>query len=421
MEQNLQYPFNDMFEIETTFERINMSEEMQHDMNIGKGFFIKEPQGLKKNIKSSDSIYSDKFMKTLQDPNAYSDRYSCACGSTKGADYAHLLCKHCGTEVKFIGDDFSIFGWIKLKEPYKIIHPNLYKSLGSYFGVSTLQAIVEPDIDLNENGTRMTAYDRRIYDKKIKRKYKKHTKIDKTYAGIGMMEFVEKFDEILEYFHKKNKSKKIEVYNDIVQDKDKIFIDAIPVYSTGMRPFKVEGGRFTFEGTNAIFNIMARLAAKINEDKLSVYMIDKYRTSLLWDLQERYNALYLEIQKILAGKKGNLRLLVGGRCNFTTRCIITPDPTLRIDEVKLPYHSMVELLQQTIINILVHSYNISYAHAYSIWYKSQIKKNQRVYEIINNLIRSKNGIPMIINRNPSIRTAEVNSAAYSPVLWKHSA
>mgnify|MGYP000869850570 FL=1 len=128
-------------------------------------------------------------------------------------------------------------------------------------------------------------------------------------------------------------------------------------------------------------------------------MIDKYRTSLLWDLQERYNALYVEIQKILAGKKGNLRLLVGGRCNFTTRCIITPDPTLRIDEVKLPYHSMVELLQQTIINILVHSYNISYAHAYSIWYKSQIKKNPRVYEIIDNLIRSRNGIPMIINRN----------------------
>lgn len=400
MEVQTQYPQNDMFEFQTRLVRINMEDEMNKDIASGKGFYIREhQQNLKKSLKSSDSIYSDKFMKTLQDPDAFSDRYSCECGATKGLDYAGMYCKFCNTKVEFVGDDFEIFGWIKLKDPYRIIHPNLYHSLATYFGANNLQAIIEPDIDLNENGNKMSASDRRIYEKKIKRKYRKHTKIDPTYAGIGMIQFMENFDEILEYFHSKNKQKKIEYYEDIIKERDKIFINAIPVYSTGMRPFKIEGGRFTFEGTNAIFNLMAKLAEKVNEDNISFQRIEKYRASLLWDLQDKYMELYEEIEKILSGKRGNLRLLIGGRCNFTSRAIITPNPTLRMDEVRLPYQTLVELLQQTIINILASSYNITYAHAYSIWYKSQISMDNRVFDIIENIINAKDGIPVIINRN----------------------
>ena len=404
----LQYPFNEKYEFRTRLVRLNMTKEMEHDMEIGKGFLIKEPQALNKTLKSSDSIYSDKYMKTLQDPDAFSDKYSCECGATQGMDYAGMLCKICGKEVKFVGDDFEIFGWIKLNDPYRIIHPNLFKTLESYFGATNLAEIIEPDIDLNEDGNPMTVYDRKIYAAKIKRKYtRRSTKSDKTYAGIGIIELYNRFDEILEYFHSKNKNKKLDYYQDILDNRDKIFINAIPVYSTGLRPFKTEGGRFTFEGTNAIFNIMAKLAANINRDSLSIYRIPKYRISILWDLQDRYNALYKEVESILSGKKGNIRLLIGGRCSFTSRCIITPDPTLRMDEVKLPYHGLVELLQQTIVNILANSYNISYSNAYMIWYKAQIVPNKIVKDIILNLIRSQGGINVLVNRNPTINYGSI--------------
>jgi len=403
-----QYPYSDDYDFKTKLVRLNLDDEMKVDIDSGKGFYIKEhQQNLKKSLKSADSIYSEKFMKTLQDPDAFADRYSCERGCTTGMDHAGMFCKYCHTEVKYIGDDFSIFGWIKLKEPYKIIHPNLYKSLEFYIGEANLQTIIEPDVDLNENGVPMTAYDKKVYASKIKRKYRRHAKADTTYAGIGMIKFIDQFDEILAYFRSKNKLKKIEYYDDIMANKDKMFTSSIPVFSTGMRPFKVEGGRFTFEGTNAIFNIMAKLAEKINEDECSFQRIEKYRTSLLWDMQERYNALYTEIIKILQGKKGNIRLLVGGRCNFTSRIIITPDPKLRMDEVHLPYFTLVELLQQTIVNILAKSYNIPYSHAYSIWYKAQITMNKRVYEIIENIIKSKGGIPVLINRNPTINYGSI--------------
>ena len=403
----IQFPYNSEFTYETTLSRINLEKEMEADYESGLGFQIKEPQKLTKTLKSPDSIYSEKFMKTLQDPDAFSDRYSCAKGCTKGIDNARLICPICGTEVKFIGDNFEIFGWIQLKDPYKIIHPNLYKSLERYIGASTLLAIIEPDVDLNENGNPMSKLDRKIYEKKLKRKYVKHSKVDKTFAGIGMEAFMERFDEILEYYHEKNKLNKLEYYDDIIKNRDKVFTASIPVYSTGMRPFKVENGVFTFEGTNAIFNIMAKLAGKINADSLGMHKLFKYRSSLLFDLQDRYNVLYKEIEKTIAGKKGNIRLLIGGRCAFTTRSVIIPDITLRTDEIRLPYHALVEMLQQTIINVLVRTYNITYAKAYSIWYKAQISPNPRVRDIVENLIKYHNGIPVIINRNPTIQFGSI--------------
>jgi len=396
----LQYPFNEEFTYRSRIERIDLDQEMENDIATNKGFFIKEPPPINKALKRTDSIYSEIFMKTLHDPDAYMDRYSCKSGCTQGRGNKDLICPICKTKVKFVGDDFEIFGWIRIKEDYAIIHPNLYKSIAYFIGIGTLENIIEPEIDLDVNGIAVGRYDKRISKKKQKRKYNKRAgKIDETFAGIGMIEFQQRFDEIMDYFLTKNKGNKREYYDDIMANRHLIFIHNIPVYSTGLRPFKTEGKRFTFEGTNAIFNIMAKLAAMINKDDLQLYRDKKYRNTLLWDMQEKYNKLYSEIENICSNKKGSVRMLVGGRCSFTSRLVIIPDHTLRVDEVKLSYYSLVELLQQTIINILVRSYNISYAKAYMIFYKAQVVQNPRVREIIENLIRANNGINVIINRN----------------------
>lgn len=396
----LQYPRNDKFRFRTRLIRINPDDEMKKDIASNKGFFIKEPPPLDKALKRTDSIYSEKFMKTIRDPDAYMDRYSCKCGATQGRNFRNMSCPHCKTIVRFVGDDFEIFGYIPLKEQYPIIHANMYKSIAAYIGAATFENIIEPEMHLDEDGNPMSRYDKRVMKKKNKRKYSKRpAKIDETFAGIGMMEFTERFDEIMAYFKEKNKNKKIEYYNDIMENRELIFIHNIPVYSTGLRPFKTEGKRFTFEGTNAIFNLMAKLAARINEDELSMYQIKKYRNALLWDMQERYNKLYVEVENILAKKKGSLRMLVGGRCGFTSRLVIVPEPDLKIDEISMSYYSLVELLQQTIINILVKTYSISYADAYMRWFKSQLEPDERIKQIIQNLIDVNGGINVITNRN----------------------
>ena len=399
LELNIVYPEGEEFE--TKLETINLDQEKEIDMARGKGFLIKEPPVIQKALKRTDSIYSELFTKTLQDPDSYTDRYSCECKFLQGKDYDRMICPKCRTKVQFVGEDFEMTGWITIKEEYAVIHPNLYRSLSKYIGPSTLETILEPEIDLDENGNPVTKFSTKLAKKQVKRKYTKKKSSDETYKGIGLIEFRAKFEEIMEYFRVKNKGKNENYYTYLMANKDKIFTHSIPVYTTALRPFKVENGsRFTFEGTNAIYNIMAKLAASINDDCISLYKMPKYRNILLWRLQDKLNELYNEIVAICEGKKGVIRNLIGGRCGFTSRSVIVPDPRLRIDEVTLSYHSLLELLQQTIINIMVRTYNISYNDAYMRFQQAQVVPDVRIREIIENIINT-SGVNILINRNQS--------------------
>jgi DNA-directed RNA polymerase beta' subunit len=125
-------------------------------------------------------------------------------------------------------------------------------------------------------------------------------------------------------------------------------------------------------------------------------------------MQEDFNNLEKEIEESLAKKKGQIRSLFGGRYNWTSRAVITSDPTLRSSQVRLPYKACVEMLQQVIINVLHRSYGISYDAAWKIWYKSKIKRNEKVYAIIKGLIEdSAEGLPVFINRPPTIQYGSI--------------
>ena len=118
---------------------------------------------------------------------------------------------------------------------------------------------------------------------------------------------------------------------------------------------------------------------------------------MLYDIQVQFNALYTELKEILEGKKGDLRSSLGGRYSFSSRSVIKQSTDLMPDQVRLPYHGLCELLQQVIINILVRTYNFSYADAYKKWYKAQIGFDQIVYDIIDGLIKdSPGGLPVLI-------------------------
>ena len=93
------------------------------------------------------------------------------------------------------------------------------------------------------------------------------------------------------------------------------------------------------------------------------------------------------------------------RYNFACRAVIAQDPTLRIDQVKLPYTELVICLQELIENILMRSYNMSPSEAYDKWKNAIATYDDRIGEIINMIIKATpNGLPVIINRNPTMAT-----------------
>lgn len=392
---NYSYPFSDDFEFHTALEKINLDKEREHDLITSNGFVVTSPRGsLKSSIKNPDGIFSTKFGQTISDLNAYCDRYKCDCGFLRSRIHHGITCPKCGTKVTYRDDNFEYFGWLVINEAYWIIHPNIYKLIDFLMGkgfnkISKLENILKPKDDKDKDGHSIENVNKPK---------------DEPWFGDGMIGFVEHFDEIMSYYLAKKPAKKA-FYDEIMKHRDDVFTHSIPVYTTLLRPADIRDGNMSFELTNRQYTMMSKLIADINKVNTKNARNKKNKNELLYDLQTKYNELYKEIEAILAGKKGQLRILIGGRYTFSSRSVIAPDPSLRIDEVKMSYYALVILLEQRIINILCKSYNITTAEAYKKWEKSKIKPDDRIKEIIMAIINSSDngrGLPVIINRNPTI-------------------
>ena len=379
-----QYPNNSKYYYTTEIEIIDLDKERMNDIGLGKCIKIDKPQGVKKDIKEPNSIYSPLFGPTFDDISSYGNRYSCACGETRSQQNEGTICPICGKPVTYKGDDFKIFGWIILDDDV-VIHQGLYPMIEFFIGRRYLNNMIDVKDDKDENGFSL------VVD---------HGK-DEPFADCGMLGFYQHFDEIMEFYRKKNPLKE-EYYQFIMKHRDKVFTHSIPVYTTLLRPYQLKDGVFAFQDTNENFNIMAMLGYLLN-NKLSIKgrKSKKTRNQLLYDMQYNLNEVYKEVIKIMSSKKGVIRNLYGGRCNFTCRSVIVQNWKLRTDQITLPYHALVRLLEQSIINILHRSYGMSMHQARMVWDKANDNYDKRVHKIINYIIEAHpEGIPVLINRNP---------------------
>lgn len=386
MNVNMRYSQSEDYVYEAKLERLNLDEERRKDVISGNGFIVSAPKAIKNDIKDPNGIFSTKYGPGLQDVNAFGNRYRCECGHTTQRFHHGLKCEVCGKKVEFKDDNFCMFGWITLKDPYYLIHPNLYMSLAFFIGEKDFINIITPVDKKDENG----------HDVEIKRPK------DEPFYGLGLLDFYERFDEIMEYYKTKKPNKR-DYYDSIMEDRDKVFIQSIPVFTIHLRPYRLDGGVFHFEDTNADYNMLANIGDKINDDRTKMNRKKKPKNTLLFDMQMKYKDLYDKLTKIISGKKGSIRALFGGRYNFTARSVIAPGPGLRVDEVHLSYPCLCGLLQQRIINILHTSYFMRYNDAYKLLHESMHSENKIVREIIEGIIKSSDrGIPVLINRNPTI-------------------
>jgi DNA-directed RNA polymerase beta' subunit len=451
IEMDISYPNSDIYDFETTLEILDLDTECEKDIISGSGFLISAPKKTnKKDFKNENGIYSTKFGQKLGDMNPFADRYMCECGETRGRVNRGMLCPKCGKLVKFVDDNYDMFGWITIDNRYHVLHPKFYDSLNYIFGNSKyneerkkikgtrLNNILNYSPEVDENGFCRPC------------EFKPD---NEPFYGLGMIDFYERFDEILDYYIKKYpkkmpfyeeidrhryycdcrylfKGKRYEflaidpytgeeyLENDIADegticpicgsrvhwvDKEVIFTHSIPVYTTLLRPTDIRDEYMYFEPTNGIYNMINKHASGINRVKRKFDLNVKQKNAQLFKLQVKWEELNNEIIDILRGKRGQLRELMKGRYNFSSREVIRQDPSLRVDQVKLPYVELVITLQQRIENVLMRTYNITPNEAYEIWRRAISNKDPRVCEILDSFIAATDeGIPVIMNRNPTL-------------------
>lgn len=392
------YPNNPNFKYEPHMEVINMDDDKLYNILYEHGFVVNGVQSsFKKDLKNPNGIFSTKYGGSLSDVNAFDNRYACECRATNQRVHNGAICPHCGTKVKYIDDDLNIFGWMTIND-YYIIHPNLFKAIASYIGPKKFEKIIGYEEKKDQNGHKVIV------------EFQASEKKEDKYNGLGLIDFKEKFDEIMDFFYTPKKKDKFE---HIMNNREKIFIQSISIFSTILRPFEVTSDKFVFEDTNRHYHMMTKLVTLLNDKYIRSSYGKRTKNQLLYDLCLKYQDLYGEIENILSGKKGQFRQCFGGRCAFSNRDVIVPNWRLRIDECILPYQAAVELLQQRIVNILQKMYSISYSDAYDIWMKAQLVVDDRVVKIIRKIIDVDQGIKILINRNPTIN---YGSILYSKVI-----
>lgn len=369
---------------------IDFDKACEEDLIKDTGFIISKKQDIKKDVRSPDSIFSSRFGLQIDDMTPFGDVYKCDCGRTQMKINNGMLCPICHTKVKYVSNDFSITGWIKIEEPHFAIHPNMFKKLVSFIGRKNLDAILNLDYKIDEDGFQIV----------------KDPMKSNPFITIGMIEFRNKFDSIMEFFRNKHKNNqnKLEYYDDIMANRNLIFTHSLPVYTSQLRPYSIKNNRFNFEGNNAKYNVIAGTAAKLNKAKFNSRGRAKPTNQLMYEVQMKYMEIYADLEKIIAQKKGYFRALNGGRYNFTARNVIIPDPDLGIDEIILPYSTLIELMSLTIINILTKTYSPS--EAYRIWDEARIQYNPMIADLIQSIIDSQY-VGIILNRNPSISPASI--------------
>lgn len=375
-------------QVSLRLKELDWDEEFEKDMLTGKGFIAFEKPFDRDKNKNLYGIHSPKFGTSFEDENGFAERYRCKCGKMIGKIYEGEICPDCGTKVQFVDTDLKIFAWYHIENPeFKIIQPSMYKKLEAFIGKNYLPDMIEFKYEMDLNGYYQ------LPDKSVLTK--------NPYYGIGMLEFRKKLPEILEWCLKKKKNKQA-LYDNIIENYDKIFASNIPIYSSVLRQVFLTDEDYSYTKIDKKYNSLMANITMLNKQKEITVGTTKTINLSLYKAQRKINMIYSFIFKIINQKEGHIREnILGGRINFSARNVIIPDTTLRANEVRLPYLTFLELYKPEIINMIMRMEGIGLTGAVNKWSQAQMEFSPGVYEVMRYILKhTKYGCQCIINRNP---------------------
>ena len=191
------------------------------------------------------SIHSPLYGTDWRDENAFEDRFSCMCGFLQGRRYMdrETVCPKCKRKVTFVDTNLATTGWFIL-DRNEIIHPAIYRKLAWFVSDQHLYQMLKF----------VPEQDRAKYmDEK-----------SSPFYGIGMIEFEERYDEILDYYLKK--TRKEDGYNFLKICQNETFVHSLPCYSSTLRKWMVNNGDVRYSDEDKIFKKLFSDHMLLNDD-----------------------------------------------------------------------------------------------------------------------------------------------------------
>lgn len=427
--------------------------EKRYNKELAEGKVVKidnETSINKQSIQSVEHSIYDKELGELADTDKDIREFSCDCGNTYGRFFEGMICPDCGTEVKErFSMDIKRVGWIDIA-PFYIINPNAYELLGKCIGLKTLQKILQYDIQIDLDGNLIEhpvteqieeSDEDNVFALALKalsdndeetpsedlasdvavEKPKKHLKTRKTvtgktiipYANSGMIDFRNKFTEIVSYYAGIKGTEEEAKY--LIDHQHEIFSSKISVSSIYLRPTFVSSKKrsVSFDALNAIYvkiltnaSLLHRVMKKEVDLKRSLNVVFDIQTSL----QELYAAT---IKNKLSGKNKLIRgSILGNRMNYSARMVIRSfvGPHMGMDKCEMSYKGFLELNLLEVINVLMRGYCGMQFSAMTVYevieyvrraqYSEEI--DPAVWKACNLLVEKRDCNPIVLLRPPSL-------------------
>lgn len=350
----------------------------------GKDFLVTNPIAIDKDgNKTDDGIFSPKFGYSQFDDCSDNDSaYRCLCGKLSGAIFLGEACEECGTAVQFMDADLTIRGWIPLDE-YVIINPSMYTHLVSLIRKAELEEILKINsFKMNVDGNIKSDIDPK-----------------KPYHNIGIMNFYNKIDEILDFYYALHPNA-VAHYYILKENIDAIFTHYIPVYSAILRPMIANNEKVRSFKANKIYGTIMNHYQLISTEKQNMFAV----LPALHEIQEEVNDLYDQMIETYSGKEGLLRgMFAGMRVDMSGRATIVPGPDLYPNQIDIPYRMAVVFLELELIFLLCLLDGITESDAYQIVNSALRVYNPRVQTLVQNICdKSVTKVHMLINRQPTL-------------------
>lgn len=382
--------------------RLNWDDEYDKDIRSKHGFDVTEPPFTKEK-KNMNGLHSPRFATDWDDEESFQERYRCKCKDKPITGRLHEgeICPKCNSPVEYKDVDLSLTAWINI-DNYYIIQPIYYHMLSSFIGKKIFPQIIQYDPEITLNG--------QLTKKQLNKN---------PFIGIGMVEFYDRFEEIIHFFKKKHKNKpnKKEMADIFLNEKKSVFAKHIPVFSSVLRSVSFKGDSFVFSKIDTKFNTIYSQTVLLNNNDKLLKKVEAMRLkgnnegvqsleipNMLYNIQTRLMAAWKMIFDQVTTKNGHIRdQILGGRVDYSGRSVIRPDPTLRADEISVCYLSFLEVYKYEIRLLLSKLNNISMSKADDIINYAKLEFDPSVYAVMNYIISTGHNL-CDLNRNPTLFT-----------------
>jgi DNA-directed RNA polymerase subunit beta' len=315
--------------------------------------------------------------------------YTCQCGKYHGVSKEGGQCSEC--KVDIVNSDLRRKRFAKIIIPIEVVSPLFYDLLVALAGKKFKKAL--DDLMRNDKSILYMTDEEFVVT----------LSEDSVPQGARKWERSEAIYELVKAVAEDSVADGVEEWKLVLDNIDNLLTNQIIVLPPELRPTSKSSGE-----SKQLMDKINRYYVQILTKKeiMSSTIIDIHRDKALYytyfkQLQKDVNELYTRILEKMAKKEGLIRgNILGKRIDFSGRAVIIPDPTLELEQCKLPYLMVLEIFKLPIAKRILELGKFKLLNQAIDFVDECIDKNNPVLFKVCETVTD--GEYCILNRQPSL-------------------